>query len=79
MNIKAALQQPYTRLTNSNNRWLITNWFGREYVVYERKPYARKTTQVYRGTDEEEAVAALLNLDEDEQDDYGYAEQKNFD
>ena len=83
MKIKEALLKESTRLSYNGTRWLIMDEMyvlGGEFVVMECKRYARSAKEIYRGTDEDEAVAYLLDLpEEDEQDDYGYADQKNFD
>lgn len=66
---KALLNEIGIRVSNSNDRWLVIDEmyvFGGEFVVYERLPYARRTKTVYRGTDEEEAVKALINKRDDE-------------
>ena len=72
MNIKEALLQESTRLSYNGTRWLIMDEMyvlGGEFVVMECKRYARSAIEIYRGTDEEEAVRILLNLpEEDEQD-----------
>lgn len=69
MNIKnALLSETGIRLSNSNGRWLVMDEVyvsGGEFVVYESKPYARKTIEIYRGDREEDAVQALLG-DRDE-------------
>lgn len=61
--IDALLKENGIRLSNSNGRWLIIDdvYSPPEFVVYERRAYAKTTTEVYRGSDEEEAVKALLN------------------
>lgn len=68
MNITDALLEIGVRIS-CGNRWLVKDELyrlGGEFVVLERLPYVKKTTEVYRGTDEEEAVRLLLNKDEDE-------------
>lgn len=65
MKIKdALLKELGIKLSSSSGRWLVIDELyvrGGEFVVYDRRPYAKRTEEVYRGTDEEEAVKALLN------------------
>jgi hypothetical protein len=60
--IEALSSENGIRLANSNGRWLVIDkTFTTEFVVYEHKAYAKKTTEVYRGSDEDKAVKILLN------------------
>ncbi len=52
-------EDAYLRLSN-NRRWLIWNSTESEWVVYEHKPYAKQSTVVCQGADEEAAADALL-------------------
>jgi hypothetical protein len=66
--IEALLEETGIRVSNSNDRWLVIDELyrlGGEFVVYEKQPYAKKTIEVYRGIDEEEAVRVLLNREEE--------------
>jgi hypothetical protein len=51
-----------TRLS-CGDKWLIIdescNSYNREFVVYEHRYGAKHTTELYRGSDEEEAVRVL--------------------
>jgi len=61
---EALLKQTGIRVSNSNDRWLVIDDVYRtdgEFVVYERRAYAKRTKEVYRGTNEDEAVRILLN------------------
>jgi hypothetical protein len=60
MTIKQLLQCYPARIT-MYDRWLvISDENFAYYIVYERKPYARKTKTVYYGTSESKAVEALI-------------------
>jgi hypothetical protein len=41
-------------------RWLVGDCFG-GWIVYERKPYYRKTKIIFTGENEYEAIFHLLN------------------
>ncbi len=58
MNIYEALETLNVRVA-TGYRWLILNEGGL-WIVYERLPYAKKTTLLYEGTDESAACQALL-------------------
>ncbi len=58
MNIYEALKTTNSRISYGF-RWLIITDDG-VYLVFERRPYAKKTTVVYEGTDESAACQALL-------------------
>ena len=49
------------RITNVY-KWLV--WHAGQYFVFEKRPYARHTTTLYRTDDFDEALDALLK-DED--------------
>ena len=59
MKFTEALKELGVRIT-SGDRWAVANEDG-TFTVYERTPYMRKTVRVFVGTDEDAAVAALLN------------------
>lgn len=66
MNILEALLHHNIRVSNGD-RWLVRDELylvTGEFVVYQRLPYARNTTEEYRGTDEEEAVKILIGEEE---------------
>jgi len=50
---------------NNSDRWLYYDCINHVFVVMWRKCYARGATELYRGPDEERAVAALLGEDHD--------------
>jgi hypothetical protein len=60
MNIIEALQDKNNRLRISDGcHWLV--WDEDEgWIVYERRPYARKTTVIIKTRNETDAIAALL-------------------
>jgi hypothetical protein len=62
MTIQDALKESNLRII-SGYRWLVRESDGL-YVVYERKPYAKKTTIIICTDSEERAVAALLGDEE---------------
>ena len=69
MDIKQALMKHNIRLSNGD-RWLVMDEIynlGGEFVVYQRLPYAKRTTEEYRGDDEEEAVQILMNEEPEEE------------
>ena len=62
MNILEALLHHNIRVSNGD-RWLVRDEMylvTGEFVVYECPRYARKTKEIYRGMDEEEAVRILI-------------------
>lgn len=68
MNIKEALLKEIGLRVSNGDRWLVIDEvyrLGGEFVVYERTYRAKRTTEVYRGEDEEEAVKILLNKEEE--------------
>ena len=71
MDIKEALLQPGTRLSNSNGRWMCMDELyvlGGEFVVYDNATYnQRSSSAIYRGMDEEKAVTYLLDLSKEEE------------
>ena len=46
------------RLSAHYRRWM--SWDGREWVVYERKMYAKRSTVITRTKNEQDAVNALV-------------------
>jgi hypothetical protein len=56
--IVEALKETYSRLENGS-RWMV--WHDNEWLVLTRLYYARENMVLYSGTDEEAAVAALLD------------------
>ena len=60
--IKETMRDENVRLS-AGNRWLVIDELydiSGEFVVYEHKYGAKKTTEVYRGTDESKACEMLL-------------------
>jgi hypothetical protein len=67
MKITEALLDKNNRLRISDGyRWLVGNNDGDGWIVYEHLPYARKSTIVCETTDEDVAVDALLNNEDEE-------------
>lgn len=63
MNIHEALLKEINIRVSCGHRWLVIDelhHLGGEFVVYERLPYKKHTTEVFRGYDEEEAVFYLI-------------------
>ncbi|HJX50439.1 MAG TPA: hypothetical protein VJ438_03180 [Candidatus Nanoarchaeia archaeon] len=58
MTIKQLLKSYPARIT-MYDKWLVI--FDEKFLVYEHKPYAKKTTIVYSGNSESKAVEALVN------------------
>ncbi len=53
----------YTRLEYHNNRWMF--WHSDGWHVLERKRWAREATELLITTNEEEAIAKLIEGDEE--------------
>lgn len=47
--------------TDDYERWLIWNDDGKQFVVYSSKNHNELGIEIYKGKNEEEAVAALIN------------------
>lgn len=61
MNIIEALKDENENLRISNgSRWLYWDTVLELWTVQERKPYAKRTTILYHGVDEQAAVAFFL-------------------
>ena len=60
MRFYEALQNHDLRISANNGRWLCGDGDG-TWVVYERKPYAKKTTIIISTRDEEAALKVLLD------------------
>ena len=59
MDIIEALKTQFSVRLSNGHRWLVWNDNG-FWSVYERKPYARKTTTLIETTDEAQAVEILI-------------------
>lgn len=64
MNIQEALRDTMIRLSNGS-RWLVRDMDG-TYIVYEHEYGRKKSTLIIETKDEEQAVAALLKMEEGE-------------
>lgn len=58
MTIYDVLKENGTRVSYEN-KWLI--WDGFNWVVYERKPYAKKSIILYEGREESRAIWYLMS------------------
>jgi len=53
------LDEPHTRVS-MGNCWLVWNCDTEEWVVYQRKPYAKISAVLYRGTSESDACNIMI-------------------
>lgn len=64
MTIKELLQKgSVVRILYNNGRWIF--WNGDSWQVMEKKPYAKKVRILVVTENEEEAIAALIEGDEE--------------
>jgi len=64
MTIKECLQKgPDIRVSYGGGRWMF--WNGDSWQVMEKKPYAKKVRILVVTENEEEAIAALIEGDEE--------------
>jgi len=66
MNIVQALKLETVSIrVNCNWRWLVYDTTSNEWVVYERQYHKRGVQEVIRTASEENAVACLVELDQE--------------
>ena len=57
--IVKALMEGNVRL-EASSRWLVFDQVAEEWVVYERKPYSKRTKEIIRTNSQNEAIVVLL-------------------
>ncbi len=61
MTIVEALKEKEIDRVSKGDRWMYWDIIYSEWMIAEYKPYAKKTTILYQGRNEEKAVEYLLN------------------
>jgi len=53
------LDEPHTRVS-MGTCWMVWDHYTEEWTVYQRKAYAKRSTELYRGTSESDACNTMI-------------------